>query len=45
MIPGARSISELEQGVKLLSQPIPSSFWDELKAERLIDEQAPVGAW
>jgi D-threo-aldose 1-dehydrogenase len=45
MIPGARSISELEQGVKLLSHPIPSSFWDELKAERLIDEQAPVGAW
>jgi D-threo-aldose 1-dehydrogenase len=43
MIPGARSISELEQSVKLLSMPIPTAFWAELKAERLIDELSPVG--
>ncbi|VTU34253.1 Pyridoxal 4-dehydrogenase [Variovorax sp. PBS-H4] len=43
VIPGARSISELEQSVRLSSIAIPVDFWRELKAQQLIDERAPVG--
>ena len=43
IIPGARSISEVEQSVRLLSAPIPADFWAELKSLQLIDERAPVG--
>jgi D-threo-aldose 1-dehydrogenase len=42
IIPGARSIEEVEKGVSLIDAPIPIEFWAELKAERLIDERAPV---
>ena len=42
IIPGARSILEMELSVSLLWRPIPAAFWAELKAERLIDERAPV---
>lgn len=44
IIPGARSIAEMQTSVSLLSQPIPDAFWAELKAERLIDMNAPVAA-
>jgi D-threo-aldose 1-dehydrogenase len=40
----ARSIAEMQTSVSLLSQPIPDAFWAELKAERLIDMNAPVAA-
>jgi len=42
IIPGARSIAELEKSVSLLSEPIPAAFWAELKAEKLIDRTSPV---
>jgi D-threo-aldose 1-dehydrogenase len=42
IIPGARSIEEVEKGVDLLEVPISMEFWAELKAERLIDERSPV---
>jgi D-threo-aldose 1-dehydrogenase len=44
IIPGARSIAEMQTSVRLLSEPIPDAFWTELKAERLIAKDAPVAA-
>jgi D-threo-aldose 1-dehydrogenase len=43
VIPGARSIAEVQSNVRFLRQPIPAEFWAELKAERLIDAASPVG--
>jgi D-threo-aldose 1-dehydrogenase len=42
IIPGARSIAEVEANLGFLQQPIPEDFWVELKAERLIDPAAPT---
>lgn len=42
VIPGARSVSEVEENVQLIEHPIPAAFWAELKAERLIAEAAPT---
>jgi D-threo-aldose 1-dehydrogenase len=42
IIPGARSIAEVEANLGFLQQPIPDNFWAELKAERLIDPAAPT---
>jgi D-threo-aldose 1-dehydrogenase len=42
IIPGARSITELEANLGFLQQPIPADLWAELKAERLIDPAAPT---
>jgi D-threo-aldose 1-dehydrogenase len=43
IIPGARSVAEVEANLGFLHQPIPADFWAELKAERLIHADAPVG--
>ncbi|MDL2401681.1 aldo/keto reductase [Rhizobium mayense] len=42
VIPGARSVEELKQNLQYLQWPIPSSLWSELKAEKLVDEAAPL---
>ena len=42
IIPGARSIAEVQANLGFLQQPIPPDFWAELKAERLIDPAAPT---
>jgi D-threo-aldose 1-dehydrogenase len=42
VIPGARSIAEVETNLDFLRQPIPADFWAELKAEGLIDPAAPT---
>ncbi|MGE3540994.1 MAG: aldo/keto reductase [Candidatus Tectimicrobiota bacterium] len=42
VIPGARSVAEVEDNVRLLAYPIPTALWDELKQERLIDATAPT---
>jgi D-threo-aldose 1-dehydrogenase len=42
IIPGARSIAEIEANLGFLQQPIPDDFWAELKAEKLIDPAAPT---
>jgi len=44
VIPGARSIAEVEHNIGLLSEPILAEFWAELKAEKLLDERAPVAS-
>jgi D-threo-aldose 1-dehydrogenase len=42
IIPGARSIAEVESNLGFVQQPIPADFWAELKAEGLIDPAAPT---
>ncbi len=43
IIPGARSVAEVEVNLAFLHAPVPPQFWAELEHERLIDEAAPVG--
>lgn len=42
VIPGARSVAELDGNLDYMRQPIPAALWTELKHERLIDPAAPV---
>jgi D-threo-aldose 1-dehydrogenase len=42
VIPGARSVNELEENFELVTHPIPAAFWAELKAEKLIVAHAPT---
>ena len=44
VIPGARSVAELEQILQWSALPIPAALWDELKQAGLIDAAAPVPA-
>jgi D-threo-aldose 1-dehydrogenase len=42
VIPGARSVAEVQENIALLEAKIPEDFWAELKAEGLVDAEAPV---
>lgn len=42
VIPGTRSIEELEQNLEYLKWPIPDSLWSDLKSEKLIDGASPL---
>jgi D-threo-aldose 1-dehydrogenase len=42
VIPGARSVGELQQNLEYMQQNIPPALWEELKAEGLIDRSAPA---
>lgn len=42
VVPGAQSVEELEENVQLVSADIPPDLWSELKAEKLIPEDAPT---
>lgn len=42
VIPGARSVEELQQNLDYMRQKIPSVLWDDLKAEGLIEAAAPT---
>ena len=39
---GARSAAQIEQNVALYSRPVASDLWEELKAKRLLREDAPA---
>ena len=41
-VPGPRAAAELDEIIAWWNLPIPAALWGELKAERLIDELAPV---
>lgn len=41
-IPGASSPEHLRRNAALLDVVIPGAFWDELRAEKLVSEQAPL---
>jgi len=42
VIPGARSVAELEENFRLISHPIPGDFWADLRAKGLLPAEAPV---
>ena len=42
VVPGAQSVSELEQNFALVGQDIPGEVWSEMKAEDLIPADAPT---
>ena len=42
VIPGGAKPSEVEANIGFLSEPIPSRFWAELKADGLIDPHSPT---
>jgi D-threo-aldose 1-dehydrogenase len=42
VIPGSASATELTQNIASLQAPIPTSFWTDLKAQGLIDRDAPI---
>ena len=42
VIPGARSVAELQSNLDYMRQPIPANLWAEMKHERLIEQAAPV---
>lgn len=41
---GTRTRAQLRQNIEWFSQPIPSAFWQELKAKGLLHEDAPTPA-
>jgi D-threo-aldose 1-dehydrogenase len=42
VIPGARSVAEVEENVALVEYPIPGELWADLKQDGLIDAAAPT---
>jgi D-threo-aldose 1-dehydrogenase len=42
VVAGARTAAEAEENARMFFHPIPSSFWSELRDERLLPEDAPV---
>ena len=42
VIPGCRSVAEAKENFQLISHPIPSDFWADLRKEHLLPEEAPV---
>jgi D-threo-aldose 1-dehydrogenase len=44
VIPGARSVAEVEENVSMVEHPIPPALWAELKDRGLIDPAAPTPA-
>jgi D-threo-aldose 1-dehydrogenase len=42
IIPGARSVAEVEENARLMSLPIPGDFWQELRQLGLLPVEAPV---
>jgi len=41
-IPGAASISEVEENVRMAGHPIPEALWQDLRAEGLVPAEAPT---
>lgn len=44
LVLGAQTPQEVERNVAALATPVPSALWRDLKAERLLDANAPVPA-
>jgi D-threo-aldose 1-dehydrogenase len=41
-VPGTRNVAQMNQNLALVAHPIPVAFWQELKAEGLVRQDAPV---
>ncbi|MCI0721722.1 MAG: aldo/keto reductase, partial [Acidobacteria bacterium] len=44
VIPGARSVAEVEEKFRMMTVPIPDGFWKELRERKLLPEVAPTDA-
>lgn len=44
VIPGAASVGEVEENVRMVEAPIPAALWTELKEAGLLDPDAPTPA-
>ncbi len=42
IVVGSRSVAELEENLAMFRCEVPAALWEELRAERLIAEEAPV---
>jgi D-threo-aldose 1-dehydrogenase len=42
VIPGARSIQEVEENLRMVEHPIPATLWADLKDRELIAAAAPT---
>ena len=42
VIPGARSVAELEENFRLIREPIPADFWAELRHQKILPPEAPT---
>jgi D-threo-aldose 1-dehydrogenase len=42
VVPGARTVAEVEQNADLIGADIPAALWSDLKAEGLIPADAPT---
>ncbi len=42
IVPGTRTVAQLEQNLAWISHPIPSGFWSDLKGQGLLREEAPT---
>ena len=42
MIPGPRTPAEVTQNAAAMAAPIPDALWAELKATKLLPEEAPT---
>jgi D-threo-aldose 1-dehydrogenase len=42
IIPGTRVPDRVDENLKLVDEAIPSDFWLDLKAEKLVRQDAPV---
>ncbi len=42
IIPGARSVAEVDENFRLMGFPIPQNFWAELRDKSLLPEDAPT---
>jgi D-threo-aldose 1-dehydrogenase len=41
-VPGTRTVEQMNQNLALVAHPIPKTFWQELKSEGLVRQDAPV---
>ena len=41
-VPGTRTVAQMNQNLALVAHPIPKAFWQELKSEGLVRQDAPV---
>jgi D-threo-aldose 1-dehydrogenase len=44
VIPGAKTAAEVKRNIATIEAPIPRDFWNELKREKLIADEAPLPA-
>jgi D-threo-aldose 1-dehydrogenase len=44
VIPGARSVAEVEENARMVEHPIPPALWADLKDADLLPAAAPVPA-